>query len=193
MEWTKFLILSILISFYGCNNYYINEKGAYRPNKPNFEFSKSPYQLKKDDLIDTNSVYVAEVKFDYKKPYVEEHFIRFFSNGRFFTGTPEVFETKLGLNEFNNYNKFGSIGYYRMQNNRLEIESYKVTLGGARGNTGFYSKYYGYIRNDSIFLFYDLSNKNSEMERITYPIPDEKNCKIYVRRKIEGLTGTPDW
>lgn len=190
---TKIVILLGLIFFFGCKNYYINENDGYRPRKSNFEFAKLPYKLKKEDLIDTNSVYITEVTFDYNKPYVEEHFLRFFSNGRYFSGSPEVFETKLSLNQFNNYNKFGSIGYYKLHDDKLEVESYRVTLGGARGNTGFYTKNHGYIRNDSIFLFYNLSNRNTETQIITYPIPNEKNCKIYVRRKIVGLTGTPDW
>ena len=76
------LIVLFFTSLSSCRNYYINEKGGYRPKRPKFEFAKLPYQLKEQDLIDTASVYVSEgtVFYGEEARKIISYFI-FFSNG----------------------------------------------------------------------------------------------------------------
>ena len=186
---TSILVILIFICFISCKNYYINEKGGYRPKKANFEFAKTPYILKKEDMIDTASVYVSEGTVLYGEELRKRtSYIIFLSNGRCYLGRNDRGKSELSLEVLNNFNGYGSIGYYRINNDKIKIESYEVTLGGARGNTGYFVKNSGYIKNDVIYLFID---PNVDVENL--PISNNQNSAIYIRRKVEGLTGTPDW
>ena len=184
MEWTKILILSVLISFCSCKNYYVSEGGGYRPKKSNFKFAKLSYQLKKDDLIDINSVYINVSEMNYGgKNHIDNHFMRFFTDGRYFEDL-ESSDKTLNLTPFNSVNNSLMIGYYKIEKtNFLTLEYFRVK----HEEGGFYDTREGYVRNDSIFLYYD-SYKNNE-----FPIPNKENCRIYVRKETKGLTGNPDW
>ena len=183
MGWNKILVISIIL-LSSCKNYYINEKGGYRPKNSKFKLSKPPYKLIKDDLIDVNSIYVNITKVSYgTKTDIDNSIIRFFSNGHYLENL-EPYTDNINLKKLNNVNNSLLIGYYKIENKKnITIDYYSVK----KAEGGSYHKREGYIRNDSLFLFYD-SFKNKE-----FPKPNKKNCRIYIRKKVDGLTGTPDW
>jgi len=178
-----FLSVILGILFTSCvpfKNYYYDDNGITKPKKPKFDLAKRPlpYQLKKTDLIDTNSVYINSFVLKYKdgSQKLNEKYLRFFNNGRSFFG--------INHTEITNYKNFdtGWIGYYKIDNNNgIVIEEFRVY------EVGKYVKMYGYIKNDSIFLF-DRAYKDNN-----YPLPNENNCTIYIRKKIINLTGAADW
>ena len=173
----------ILITFFSCKSYYQNQNGGYRPKKPKFELANPPYQLKKDDLIDTNAVYVHEATIYYGSgPRKEDFFIRFFANGRYCMGIARA--KKLTLEDVNGTHDYNTIGYYKLNGNNIEIETF--TVGGQFGTTPFYDKMNAIIKNDSILFVGDKVDQ-------AYLSAAKKNGSFYVRRKVEGLTGTPDW
>ena len=172
-----FFSIILTVSCIPFKNYYYDANGITKPKKANFDLAKAPnpYQLKETDLIDTNAVYVHKFTTTFKdgSKKLEETYLRFFKNGRFFSGIKE-----------NNYNDFshGSIGYYTLnKNNGIIIEAFRVY------ETGKYVKEYGYIKKDTIYLFkYPFKNKG-------FPKPNNTNCKIYILKKIANLSGTTSW
>ncbi|WP_452224214.1 hypothetical protein [Lacinutrix chionoecetis] len=179
------IFISLLISCSSLfKNYYTNKDGGNRPKNSKFTLAKTPYIVNKDDLIDTNAVYINTSKMYYdNKEHIDYHYLRFFKNGRYFEDLVSTKE-ELNVSNFNNVNNALMIGYFKIQNNKLlELEYFRVKYGEG----GFYDKRQGYIRNDSIFLFYE-SYKNND-----YPIPNNRNCRIYIKKEVEGLNGTPDW
>ena len=180
------LILLLFFTFISCKSYYENEHGGYRPKKPKFDLANPPYQLKDNDLIDTNAVYVQEAIVYYgNEARKKEYFLRFFSNGRCYFGSPDVLETKLTLQDLNSINDFGGIGYYRLEGKKLSMEEFRV--GGQFGDTPYYNKLYAIISNDSILFV------NKDENQIDFSTAKKEGRSFYVRRKIEGLIGTPDW
>jgi hypothetical protein len=179
-------LVLIFSTFFSCNSYYQNQNRGYRPKKPKFELAKPPYQLKKSDLIDTNAVYVEEATIYYGSgPRKEEFFIRFFSNGRCFFGSHAALKTKLTLQDMNNINGYGGIGYYRLEGEKLKMEEFRV--GGQFGNTPYYNKgINAIIKSDTLFII------GENQTQVDFSVVKE-NRSFYVRRKVEGLTGAPDW
>ncbi|MCF6350815.1 MAG: hypothetical protein L3J23_07275 [Flavobacteriaceae bacterium] len=172
------LIISCTIPF---KNYYY-DKGITKPKKSKFKLAKPPYQLKKEDLIDINAVYINKHELSRKdggKEPVESH-LRFFNNGRYFYGG-SVKPAKENLTHYNNLSN-GFVGYYKINNNNKIIYEYFWVH-----EIGKYIKEYGYIRNDSIFMYKSSYKKNG------FPKPNENNCQIYVRKKVDGLTGEASW
>ncbi|WP_028889723.1 hypothetical protein [Tenacibaculum ovolyticum] len=183
MGWKKVLVISTIL-LCSCKNYYVNHNGGYRPKKSKFKLAETPYKLKKKDLVNTSYVYI-------NKSENRVSYLRFFSDGRFFEGRNELNNEKLKLTTINNFNKYGEIGYFKLNDNKIEIETFNVNLGGSRGNVGYYSKSYGYIKKDSVFIFFN-SIENS-FEKTGFPKPNKENCIIYIGEKIEGLKQTTDW
>ncbi len=189
MGWKKVVVFYIFIFFLlGCNslfkNYYVNKEGGNRPKKNKFTLTNPSYNLIKEDLIDTTSVYINKSKIYYGgKEHIDFHYLRFFKNGRYMEDLVSKKE-ELNLSSFNNINSSLMIGYFNIQTNKyLQLEYFRVKYGEG----GFYDKRQGYIKNDSIFLYYD------EYDKKDFPTPNEKNCRIYIRKKVKGLTGKPDW
>ncbi len=178
------ILVILLILFCSCKNYYVNEEGGYRPKKSKFKLASPPYKLNDNDLININYIYINKRK-------NRTSYLRFFSNGCYFHGRNGLDNEKLKISTINNFNKNGEIGYFQLDRNKIKIETFNINLGGARGNVGYYSINYGYIKNDSIFIFYN-SPENS-YEKTGFPKPNKENCTIYVGEKTEGLKGTPDW
>ena len=179
-------LVFIFITFFSCRSYYQNQNGGYRPKNPKFELANPPYQLKRNDLIDTNAVYVEEATIYYGIEAIKkEYFIRFFSNGRCYFGSAGALKTKLTLQKINNINGYGGIGYYKLEGEKLEMEEFRV--GGQFGNTPYYDKMNAIIKNDSIFFVGD------NVAQTDFSSAKKENRSFYVRKKVEGLTGTPDW
>lgn len=181
MGWKKILVMSLIL-FCNCKSYYVNENGGYRPKK--FKLASPPYKLKDNDLIRVNYIYI-------NKGENRTSYLRFFSNGRYFQGRNELDNAKIKLITINNFNGYGETGYFKLDGNKIETETFNVNLGGARGNVGYYSKNYGYIKKDSVFIFYN--SLEDSFEKTGFPKPNKENCIIYVGKKTEGLKGTPDW
>ncbi|WP_103071792.1 hypothetical protein [Aquimarina sediminis] len=191
MGWKELVIFFsciVIVSLLGCNNflknYYTNEEGGNRPKKSKFTLNTPSYNLTKGDLIDTVAVYVNKTEMYYgEKTHIDFHYLRFFKNGQYMEDLVSKKED-LNLLNFNNVNNSLMIGYFNIQNKKyIQLEYFRVKYGEG----GFYDKRQGYIKNDSIFLFYKEYDKND------FPIPNKKNCRIYIKEKVEGLTGTPDW
>ena len=184
MGWKKLLILFLCLQLNSCKNYYYNSQGGTRPKTNKFSYSKTPYTLKQNDAIDANSIYLNTSLLYYGgKEHEDYHILRFFPNGRY---NEDLVSKKEDLNsqQYNNVNNTLMIGYYKIEdNNKISLEYFRVK----HKEGGFFQKRYGYIKNDSIFLFYNLKNNS------TYPKPTKENCRIYVKKEIEGLTGNPDW
>jgi hypothetical protein len=180
------LIVFIFITFISCNSYYQNQYGGYRPKRPKFELANPPYQLKSSDLIDTNAVYVKEAITYYgSEAREEEFFIRFFANGRCYFGSHAALKAKLTLQDINNINGYGGIGYYRLEGKKVKMKEF--TVGGQFGNTPYYNKRYAIIHNDTLFIVAEDENE------IDFSAAKKENRPYYVRRKVKDLTGTPDW
>ena len=178
------LVLIIFFTFIGCKSYYQNQNGGYRPKNPKFELAKSPYQLKRNDLIDTNAVYVEDATIYYgQEARKEEFFMRFFFNGRFCMGIARA--KKLTLEDLNGKYDYNRIGYYKLKENNLEMETF--TVGGQFGDTPYYDKMYAIIKNDSILFV------RKDVNEVDFSVAKKEGKSFYVRRKVEGLTGTPDW
>ncbi|HEX8577896.1 MAG TPA: hypothetical protein VF677_16545 [Flavobacterium sp.] len=174
----------ILVTFISCNSYYQNKNGGYRPKRPKFELAKLPYRLKNNDVIDTNAVYVEEAIIYYStEARKEEFFMRFFSNGRFCMGIARA--KKLTLEDLNGKYDYNRIGYYKLQGNNLEMETF--TVGGQFGDTPYYDKMYAIIQNDSILFV------REDVNEVNFSVAKKEGRSFYVRRKVKGLTGTPDW
>jgi len=178
------LIALIFITTTSCKSYYQNENGGYRPKSPKFELAKPPYQLNVNNVIDTNAVYVKEATIYYSSgARIEEFFMRFFSNGRFCMGIANA--KILTLEDLNGKYDYNRIGYYRLEGKRLNMETF--TVGGQFGDTPSYDKMYAIISNDSILFV------NEDKNQIDFSAAKKEARSIYIRRKVEGLTGTPDW
>jgi hypothetical protein len=174
----------IFLIFTSCKSYHENEYGGYRPKRPKFKLANPPYQLKNNDVINTNGVYVHEATIYYgDEARKEEFFIRFFANGRFYRGIADA--EKLTLQDMNNINGYGSIGYYELEDKRLKMEEFRV--GGQFGTTPYYNKMYAIVKNDSILFV------REDVNEIDFSAAKKEGRSFYVRRKVQGLTGTPDW
>ena len=133
-------------SLYFDRNYYriaTEEEGVdgIRPILPRFRLAKpEPYQLKSEDLIDTNIIYTRKDMFN------NLDFLRFFANGRVSSGYLEG--DSLQYNKL----KMSTIGYYRMRT-PTELEMQEFIPYNYTHASYEYSR--GIIRGDTIFMFSD--------------------------------------
>ncbi|GGX14492.1 hypothetical protein [Aquimarina muelleri] len=190
MGWKKITVLLLLFTTIGCNtlfkNYYYTEKLGLRPKTPKYKLTKTTFGPDKNNLIDENSIYINEREIIYKNGGREkkEYFLRFFTNGKCVWGYPYDFKRKtLNIEDINNMSRGGAfVGYYKIEDtNKIFVETFYVGVG----ENGKYDMDYGIIKGDTIFLS-DSPLINKEKININ-------NTKIYIKKKIEGLTGTPDW
>ena len=172
-------------SLYFDRNYYrvVTEEGVsgIRPISPRFRLAKpQPYQLKSEDLIDTNVIYTRKDMFN------DLDFLRFFANGRVSSGYLEG--DSLQYNKL----KLSTIGYYRMRT-PTELEMQKFIAYNYTHASYQYSR--GIIRGDTIFMFSDPPKNKKLPEPFIKPkLPKEhSNCIFYIKQKVDTLTGTPDW
>ena len=175
-------------SLYFDRNYYriaTEEEGVdgIRPILPRFRLAKpEPYQLKSEDLIDTNVIYTRKDMFN------NLDFLRFFANGRVSSGYLEG--DSLQYNKL----KLSTIGYYRMRT-PTELEMQKFIAYNYTHASYEYSR--GIIRGDTIFLFPYAKKK----EKLPEPLINNgewkgkknSNCAIYIKQKVDTLIGSPDW
>ena len=172
-------------SLYFNRNYYriATEEGVsgIRPISPRFRLAKpEPYQLKSEDLIDTNIIYTRKDMFNHLD------FLRFFANGRVSSGYLEG--DSLQYNKL----KMSTIGYYRMRT-PTELEMQEFIPYNYTHASYEYSR--GIIRGDTIFMFSDPPRNKKLPEPFIKPkLPKEhSNCIFYIKQKVDTLTGTPDW
>lgn len=173
-------------SLYFDRNYYriaTEEEGVdgIRPILPRFRLAKpEPYQLKSEDLIDTNVIYTRKDMFN------NLDFLRFFANGRVSSGYLEG--DSLQYNKL----KLSTIGYYRMRT-PTELEMQEFIPYNYTHASYEYSR--GIIRGDTIFMFSDPPKNKKLPEPFIKPkLPKEhSNCIFYIKQKVDTLIGTPDW
>ncbi len=181
MEWKKLVMLiSVCSILVACKNYYHHVDGGYRPKKPKFTSLKKPYKLKKEDILNTKSIYISTDTLEYgNKKYKSLFFIKFYNNGRSFQSS---IDAKINVNEQKLTPTY--IGYYTInKGNLLEIETFYVK----HKEKGVYIKEYGWIKQDTLFMFKSLPKRDM------FPNPDKSNSTIYVLKKVESLSEIPDW
>jgi len=130
----------------GCSNYYFsNDSGSYLPKNPNFVFQDNPYNLKQEDLLDENSIYIAiDDSLQYGNQKVIFYY-RFFRNGRCYRNSVDASE-KTNIDKLN---AVGSVGYYNVKDtNTLEMEFFQVK----DKERGWYFKSKGIIKKDTLFI-----------------------------------------
>ncbi len=179
------LIVLLCMSFSSCLNYYRNSMGGERPKTSRFRLAKpEPYRLKSEDQIDTTAIYIRKFPDLLDKTKESQMVLRFFGNGRFSY-----------IHNDKNYNnlKGHDIGYYQVKNNNIVLmETFIVSTNGlgskGRGN---YSRSVGIIKNDTLLIAsstYDISEIEWENGKIKNKINN-----IYLKQKVDTLTGKPDW
>ena len=188
MGWKKLVIL-LLFATTGCNvfykNYYRTEDSGIRPKKSKFKLAEEVYHLKKNDIIDTNSVYIYRKEvYRNEQKKIEEYFYRFFSDGKCIRGFSSNFKSnQLISSDFNNLARDGSfIGYYKIEDG---VNLVTETFSAGVGENGKYNKEYGIVKGDTIFLFNSATAEKKTL--------DTTDAKVYIRKTTEKLTGTPDW
>ena len=199
--YVKYLVIFLFV-FLSCTNIKNLNEGGVRPKrKANFEFSKNPFSLgKNNSIIDTTAIYlcisqnnmlsenteyhdssqiafleninVPEYLIHRKPPDSLYHFYRFFSNGRVFIS--KVLNHFPSIEEQNNL-RTGLIGYYKLEGNQLIVEEFFPI------NFGQYVKLYGTVKQDTIIF-----NKSD----VLHPSDDK-----YIKTKKQGifLYSAPDW
>ena len=193
------IIFLILFSCSSCTYYYSisgrnyyriqseeNGRTIVRPKHSNFKLAlPAPYILKEEDSIDTKVIYIKRSSLLGNE---QIRFLRFFDNGRLISGC--LREDSLQYNR----PKSATIGYYRMRNsNELEMQEF-IAHSSAYAS---YEYSRAIIRKDTIFLFPYAKKK----EKLPTPLINYKewngkkisNCAIYIKQKVDTLTGTPDW
>lgn len=178
------------ITFLGKNYYLAGEKGKARPINPRFWLAyPTPYQLQIKDNIDTTSIYInKDTYFDHKRmPLVI--FLRFFANGRCASG----FLYKDSL-QYNAPSINWTAGYYKVyDSNKLEIEEF-VAHSPTVAN---YEEKKGIIKGDTIYIFSRYHRKKTPIPPTNYKkwTREKENisCSMYIKQKVDTLTGTPDW
>lgn len=196
----KILLVIILLLFNSCyfsfttsqkRNYYtVGGNGCSRPIKPHFRLAlPTPYQLQIKDNIDTTSIYInKDTYFDHKRmPLVT--FLRFFANGRCASG----FLYKDSL-QYNAPSTQWIAGYYRM------ITSTEANLEQFIAHSDIIANYEnskGIIRGDTIYIFSRYHRKKTPIPPTNYKkwTREKENisCSMYIKQKVDTLTGTPDW
>ncbi|WP_422091924.1 hypothetical protein [Tenacibaculum ovolyticum] len=174
MVWKKKIII-ILISccFSGCYNY-TYKNGGHRPKKNKFTLAKTPYNLKKEDLIKTENLYFSNDTLTFGNgEYNSLFYIKFFKNGRCFERSVDISEKT----DIEKLNTATTPGYYKViNNNKIEIEFFYVK----HKERSWYSKFTGFIRNDTLFI------------KGTYK-QEQEVLRAYIPEKIKGLKQTTDW
>lgn len=197
MGWKK-LVVCILFLPSGCGyfttNFYKNRAGGERPKSPRYALAKpKPYQLTKVDLLDTSAVYVsaAPVKIGAKTDTVYAAF-RFFSNGRVFRMIAAD-RNEISTTNMNNIGGAALTGYFRVTDgDNIAIEYFGITKNPNNLKVQKYRREDGFLRNDSLILFTD-PGKNVPLPTPKFEGAICKNCRIYIKQKMEGLSGQPDW
>ena len=173
------LIITIIFLSSSCNtrlfhcpipvgrNYYSLEGDGARPIDPCFWLAyPTPYQLQKGDNIDTTAIYINKDRgYDYnRKPYVV--FLRFFANGRCASG-------------------------------QLYEDSLQYNAPSKQWTAGYYEERMGVIRGDTIYVFSRFRRKKTPIPPANYKkwTRDKEDfcCDMYIKQKVDTLTGTPDW
>ncbi|WP_136666716.1 hypothetical protein [Flavobacterium sp. H122] len=143
MDWKKLVILSISIGLLqSCflKAYTTTEYGSDRPKHNRFKIGKYPYNLKFDDPIKTDFVYTKIDSAYFKSAITKENvlfvnnvFLRFFSNGRYLKSSTKK-NYNSALEDYNNL-KNGIVGYYEIKDNKLFLEYF---LTNAHNNGKYY-------------------------------------------------------
>ncbi|MEN2721057.1 hypothetical protein ABC895_12865 [Capnocytophaga sputigena] len=185
-KFEKVVAILICLFYISCaNNYYYTKSYGLRPKVSNFKLAKPTiYQLKKDDLIDTNSIYVYSNTNLFDKTKNVKMILRFFSNGRF--------SFVFGKEDYNNLEE-NYIGYYKVNNNNQVLMETFIKTSPSAGGQGIYSRSLGLIKNDTLYKILDAidftdvrweGKKISQKYHTYYP---------FIKQKVDTLTGTPDW
>ncbi|MCV6630006.1 MAG: hypothetical protein OIF50_09120 [Flavobacteriaceae bacterium] len=166
---------SLFLLMVGCYNYVILDKGGYAPKRIKYEFQDNPYQLKKEDPIKTNVVYVTIDTFKYgkKNKYQDLHFYKFYENGRYHKGFIDAFKE----NSAADFNDLFLLGYYRIFNDNIDMEYFFINLK-ERGDMRIEK---AYIKNDTLFFPTNYRTKSG------------KYHLRYVPRRYEGLRQNTHW
>ena len=147
--------------------FYTTEYGSNRPLKNKFKLAKKTTINNVNLITEKNivytkidSIYLKNVKTKKTELKIIKTFERYFKTGHYIRGTVKNFSSP--LNDFNNL-KSGVVGYYKIQDNKIQHEYFLVTAH----NCGAYYNTESKIIDDSITGY----------------------TKVY----IDGLIGSPDW
>lgn len=163
-------------------------EGGYRPRYPKFKLAKKPYLFQPGDLIDTNAIYLRKLKgklINSTENINEQSdtiysFWRFFSNGRAFGNSFNHYPTNIDINDIWS----GTIGYYKLENEKIYLELF-VPIGGDGG----YDMIIGSVRNDTIRFFKRKSNIYGYLSKFG------KDTLVLIKTKEPWmkLWAEPDW
>ncbi|WP_132065870.1 hypothetical protein [Aquimarina spinulae] len=207
MSWKKIakvtsllIVLSVLNSCrVPCNiiikKYFFTESGAVRPAKNKFKLGQNPYYLKESDHIKTDCVYQScyrsynsdeKIYLDCNNTNEGITFLRFFKNGRFLM--TYLSPTERNLEHYNDL-KIGYVGYYKIEDGILFLEYFSVNRYGMAADCGSFDQFRCEIHENSISSFsVGVTNDDESYDR-----KNTLTNNSYVKVKVEGLTGTPDW
>lgn len=198
MGWKKLVVGLVVFFLTGCGyfttNYYRNAEGGKRAKVPKFSLSKpNPYQLQNADIIDTNAIYVFETSIEYGETKTKTFAaFRFFENGRVMRVIADdraLLLTKVAAPPAS----ASFTGYYRIADHvKIAIEYFGTQKNTDNYKTMTYRREEGTIRGDSLILFVD-PEKNKPLPNPKIEGTDCRNCFIYIRQKVNSLSGQPDW
>ncbi|MFJ1492194.1 hypothetical protein [Capnocytophaga canis] len=179
------------VTFLGKNYYRADEFGMARPIKPHFRLTNpEPYQLKKGDNVDTTAIYINKDKYFNHKGVPSVIFLRFFGDGHCAFGS--LYKDSL---QYNAPPSEWGAGYYKMLNsNEFQLEIFQAHSKVVAN----YENSRGIIKGDTIYIFSHMYEKDK-----TPVIPknykkwtrekENLECHMYIKQKVDTLTGTPDW
>ncbi len=148
-------------------SFYHHPKGGFRPKKPDFSLAKEPFVF--SDIIDTLAIYTdIEQKVGDLKSV---SYIKFYNNGRCFVSIKSIGQ-ELSSDSFRPLD----VGYYRVVNNKVTIETFIVDPLNRFDTKYIIDK--GIVKDDTIFL---------ESRFI------EGKKDVYVKQKLNFSPEPSDW
>jgi len=185
----------LLLFFSSCSHYMVNEAGYTRPPK-NYKFSykRNAAKLTNNEIVDTTVVYYLHNSNYYRdssKYKNSDHYIRFYSDGRFKMQGTKASPKVEDINDINN----GIIGYYKLKGSVIKLQIYGDINGGSD------QLEFGLIDEKGDLILLNENPRTNFLigyseDAIKRKIAKSSffNPKRYEKFKMEGMTyETPNW